>query len=60
VLSDLLAGIGANERWIPSLRTSPTVMGRAMLGIVAVAAINLLVWAGVRAGGARTADVGQT
>jgi hypothetical protein len=48
VLSDLLGVIGANEGWIPSLRTSPTALRRAMFGVAAVAAINLLVWVGVR------------
>jgi hypothetical protein len=43
VLSDLLA-----EQWIPSLRTSPTAIRGAMLGIAFVAAINLIVWVGVR------------
>jgi hypothetical protein len=48
VLSDLLGVIGANEGSIPSLRTSPAALGRAMAGIAAVAAINLVVWACVR------------
>ena len=48
VLSDLLAGMGANEGWIPSLRTSPSAMRPAMLAIVAVAAINLIAWAAAR------------
>lgn len=49
VLADLLAWVGASETWIPSLRTSPMAMRQAMLGIVAVATINLLGWAGLRA-----------
>ena len=51
VLSDLLGVLGANEGWIPSLRTAPTALRRAMLGIVAVVAINLIVWVGVRISG---------
>jgi hypothetical protein len=54
VLADLLAWTGASERVIPSLRTSPVGMRRAVLGIVAVAAINLLGWAGLRAERRRT------
>jgi hypothetical protein len=48
VLSDLLAVMGANERWIPSLRTSPAAIRPAVFGVVAVAAINLIVWAAAR------------
>ncbi|MEO8257652.1 MAG: hypothetical protein ABI868_09945 [Acidobacteriota bacterium] len=44
VLSELLGWLGANERWLPSLRTSPPAIGRALLIIAAVAMINLVVW----------------
>ncbi len=48
VLSDLLTGLGANESWIPSLRTAPTAIRRALLGIAAVGVINVVAWAAAR------------
>jgi hypothetical protein len=44
VLSHLLATLGADESLLPSLRTPPIAMRQAMWGIVAVAAINVVVW----------------
>jgi hypothetical protein len=48
VLSDLLPWLGANENSIPSLRTAPTAIRRALLGIAAVGIINVAVWAAAR------------
>ena len=40
--------VGPNESWIPSLRTAPTAIRQALLGIAAVSAINAAAWAAAR------------
>jgi hypothetical protein len=48
VIADLLGWFGAHEEWLPSLRTNPAAMRPALVGIVAIAAINAATWAAWR------------
>ena len=50
ILADLLGVVGASERLLPSLRTSPGAAARAALTIAALVIVNVVAWASARKG----------